>query len=386
MPPKLLFVVSEDWYFWSHRLPIARAAQRAGYEVVVAAHVGEHARKICNEGFRLIPLELNRGSYSPLEGLRTIRHLAQIYRTEQPDIVHNVAMKPILYGSIASLLRKDVGVVNAFAGLGYLVASRSMKARVLRLMVWNTLRFVLNRPNHYVLLQNKDDADLLMTGMNVRPEKITMIRGSGVDTNLFQATPEPVDRPMVLLASRMLWIKGIKEFVEAAYVLSKKGLAARFVLAGDSDAKNHSCVPRRQLLDWHASGVVEWWGRQEDMPRIYARSNLVCLPSHGGEGVPKVLVEAASSGRAVVCTDVPGCRDIVRHGINGLLVPVKNPLALAHAIETLTSDPNLRSEMGMRGRQIAIREFSQDEVGKQTLELYSKVLAASAPMATVISA
>lgn len=379
MPPKLLFVVSEDWYFWSHRLPVARVARGAGFEVVVAARAGDHAQKIRNEGFRLIPLPVTRGSYSPLEGVRAARYLAAIYRVEQPDIIHHVALKPILYGSFASLFRKDVCVINAFAGLGYLAASSSWKARILRLMIWNAFRLVLNRPNRYVLVQNKDDADLLVTRLNVRPERITIIRSSGVDVNRFQATQESFASPVVLLASRMLWIKGIQEFVEAARILSGKRLNARFVLVGDSDPDNHSCIPRQQLLDWQASKVIEWWGHQEDMPRIFEQSSLVCLPSHGGEGVPKVLVEAAASARAIVATDVPGCRDIVRHKVNGLLVQPRNAPALANAIEDLVRNPTLRWEMGVQGRQIVIREFSQDEVGKQTLELYHRILSSSAP-------
>lgn len=384
MSLKVLFVVTEDWYFWSHRLPIARAAQQAGYEVLVAARAGDHADKIRNEGFRLIPWQLSRGSYSPMGGLRAMRQLARIYSDEQPDIVHHVALKPILYGSLVSAFRKDMPVINAFAGLGYLGASPSLKARVLRLAIWQLFRFALNRPRHYVLVQNRDDEDLLVTKLNVDPEKITVIRGSGVDIDLFQPTPEPVARPVVLLASRMLWIKGIQEFVEAARLLWKSSLDARFVLAGDSDPENHSCVPRHQLMEWQASGIVEWWGQQLDMPRIFEQSNVVCLPSHGGEGVPKVLMEAAASGRAIVATDVPGCRDIVRDGVNGLLVQPKNVNALANAVEYLVKNPSRRSQMGIQGRQIVLREFSQDEVSRQTLKLYGRVLASSAPCPAVL--
>ncbi|HEY6970718.1 MAG TPA: glycosyltransferase family 4 protein [Candidatus Angelobacter sp.] len=379
MRPKLLFVVTEDWYFWSHRLPIARAALRAGYDVVVATRVSTYADRITTAGFRLIPLQLSRGSYSPREEFRSIGQLRSIYRQERPQIVHHVALKPILYGSIAALGQKEMKVVNAFAGLGYLAASSSMKARVLRPMVWSAMRFLLNRPQSHLLLQNREDKDVLMGKLKVPPEKITVIRGSGVNVEVFQPTTEPIGTPVVLLASRMLWIKGVQQFVAAAQMLRKKGLSPRFILAGDGDPNSPSCVPRQELLDWQNSGAVEWWGHNQDMTAVFRQANVVCLPSHGGEGVPKVLMEAAASGRAIITTDVPGCRDIVRDGVNGLLVPPKDVPALAHAIEKLLNDPPQREQMAIHGRNIAVTEFSEDVVVRQTLEMYSGLLGAAAP-------
>src|SRR5215472_9742022 len=372
MRPKLLFVVTEDWYFWSHRLPIARAALRAGYEVVVATRVSTYADKITTAGFRLIPLQLSRSSYSPREEFRSIRQLRSIYRVERPQIVHHVALKPILYGSIAASGQREMKVVNAFAGLGYLAASSSMKARMLRPMVWSAMRFLLNRPQSHLLLQNREDKDVLMGKLKVPPEKITLIRGSGVNVELFRPTTEPGGTPVVLLASRMLWIKGVQQFVAAAQRLRERGLSARFILAGDGDPNSPSCVPRQELLEWQNSGAVEWWGHNQDMPAVFRQANLVCLPSHGGEGVPKVLMEAAASGRAIVTTDVPGCRDIVRDGINGLLVQRKDPAALARAILQLANNSELRRQMALRGREIVVQEFSEDVVINQTLALYRR--------------
>ncbi len=374
MRPKLLFLVTEDWYFWSHRLPVARAALRSGYEVVVAARVSRYSQEIRDEGFRLVPLQLSRENYSPLHDIRAIRELKRIYRREQPDIVHHVALKPILYGSIAALSQKGVLVINALAGLGYLVASSSVKAWCLRQVVWNALRFLLNRPSSHVLLQNQEDRQLLITKLGIPPEKTTIIRGSGVDVNVFQPAPEPGGIPIVLLPSRMLWNKGIIDFVEAARLLRQKSMVARFVLAGDSDPGSPSAIPREKLIEWQNEGTVEWWGHQQSMPQTLQESTLVCLPSHGGEGVPKALIEAAASGRAIVTTDVPGCRDIVRHGINGLLVQPKNSAALAAAIEELIKDDGRRRQMGSHGREIAVNEFSQETVVEQTLALYEKLL------------
>jgi glycosyltransferase involved in cell wall biosynthesis len=374
MRPRLLLLITEDRFLWSHRLPIARAALQDGYEVIIATRVDGDAQRIRDEGFRLIPLHLARESYSLLNEFRAIRELREVYRAERPDIVHHIALKPVLYGSIAALGRNEIRVINALTGLGYLVTSSSLKARVLRVPIWNALRFLLNRPNHQVLLQNQEDKQLLVTKLKVCPERITIIQGSGVDMNLFRSAPEPVGTPIVLLASRMLWIKGITEFVAAADLLKRKGITARFVLAGDTDPNSPSAIPRQQLLNWQISGTVEWWGHQQEMPEIFRQVDLVCLPSQGGEGVPKVLIEAAASGRAIVTTDVPGCRDIVRQGINGILVPPRNAAALAEAIADMLKNPAIRLQMANRGREIAISEFSEDVVINQTLALYRELL------------
>jgi glycosyltransferase involved in cell wall biosynthesis len=356
--PKILFVVAEDWYFWSHRRPIASAALQNGYDVFVATRVGDCGEKIIEAGFRLIPLRLDRSSYSLFHELRTVSELRSIYRREKPDIVHHIALKPILYGSIAALGDRRMQVINAFAGLGYLVSSPSFKARMLKRVLWKMFRFLLNRPNSFLLLQNEEDRDLLVAEVGVPIDKTTIIRGSGVDVNEFQAIAEVPGVPIVLLSSRMLWIKGISDFVEAAKLLRARGVHARFVLAGDTDPGSPGAIPREKLQEWQNAGRVEWWGHQQSMSRMLQQSAIVCLPSHGGEGVPKALIEAAASERAIVATDVPGCRDIVRHGTNA----------------TLLNDPSLRAAMGRRGREIAVNEFSEQKVIQQTLALYRQLL------------
>jgi glycosyltransferase involved in cell wall biosynthesis len=377
--PKVLFVFADDRFFWSHRLPVAREALRNGYEVIIATGVYSHAQQIRDEGFRLIPLELIRKNRSLWKEWKAIQQLRRIYRTEQPDIVHHVAIKPVLYGSIASLGLAGIRTINALTGLGYLVASPSRKAAFLRMLIWRAFRFLLNRPNKRVLVENQDDRHLLVTKLKISPERVVITRGSGVNIDLFQPAPEPAGTPVATLASRMLWIKGIKEFVEAAQLLKAKGVAARFVLAGDTDLNNPSCVPRQQLLEWQNLGIVEWWGHQQDMPHVFKQASLVCLPSHGGEGVPKVLMEAAACGRAIVTTDVPGCREIVRQGVNGFVVPPGNALALAGAIENLLNDSAGRRQMAVRCREIAVDEFSEAAVVRHTLTLYSELLSSRSP-------
>jgi glycosyltransferase involved in cell wall biosynthesis len=369
---KIIFLIAEDWYFWSHRLSLARAALRNGYEVIIATRVSKHGQKILDEGFRLVPLSLSRESYSPLKELRTIIELRRLYGKERPDVVHQVALKPVLYGSIAALGRGNIKVINALAGLGYLVASSTLKARILRIGVWSAFGFLLRRSGSRVIFQNEEDRDAIITTLKVPPENTVLIRGAGVDLETFcPATQEPAGTPVVILPSRMLWNKGVKEFVEAARLLRAEGVKARFVMVGDTDSASPSGMPRQQLAAWHEEGAIEWWGRLEEMASVYQGATLVCLPSHGGEGVPKSLLEAAACGRAIVTTNVPGCRDVVHDNVNGLLVPAKNVTELATAIRRLLEDPILRYRMGIAGREIASREFSEQLVVKNTLLLYN---------------
>jgi len=367
---KIIFLIAEDWYFWSHRLPLARAARRNGYDVIIATRVSRHAQDILDEGFRLAPLQLCRESYSPFKELRAIIELRRLYGKERPDVVHQVALKPVLYGSIAALGRRNIRIINALAGLGYLVASSSLKARLLRIPVWGAFAFFLKRSGSKVIFQNDEDRNAITTRLKVPIANTVLIRGAGVNLEAFRPAQEPAGVPIVLLASRMLWNKGVREFVEAARSLRKQGIKARFVLVGDPDKASPSGIPRQQLTAWHKEGDVEWWGRREEMVSVYQEATIVCLPSHGGEGVPKSLLEAAACGRAIVTTNVPGCRDVVRNNVNGLLVPPKTVTELANAIRKLLEDPIERSRMGVAGRDIVSREFSEKSVVKNTLFLY----------------
>lgn len=374
MKSKIIFLVTEDWYFCSHRLPLAREARRKGFDVVVATRVTSHGKQIEDEGFKLVPIRMARSGKNPLKELATLWELVRIYKSERPDIVHHVAMKPVLYGSLAARVGKVPYVVNALAGMGYIFISNQWKAVLLRKFVSNAFRILLNRPNSRVILQNPDDRSLMVQSGVLNPKRIVLIRGSGVDTQAFSFTPEPVGVPVVVLASRMLWDKGVGEFVEAARLLRDKGVNARFILVGDTDTENPAAVPSSQLEAWNSSGVVEWWGRRDDMPKVFSESHIVCLPSYR-EGLPKVLIEAASCGRAIVATDVPGCREIVLHGENGLLVPPRKALELADALERLIADPALRRSLGEKGRQLAVAEFSIEKVVAETLAVYQELLA-----------
>lgn len=373
--PRLLFVVSEDWYFHSHRLPLAQAAIAAGFEVTLATRVGEHAEAITRAGIRVRPLGMQRRSVNPLRELLTLLELRRIVAEERPDIVHNVAIKPVLYGSIAARFAGRPKVVNTIAGMGYLFTSLNLRARVLRPVIEFALKMFLDNPSSRLIVQNPEDLQFLTRNGIVRSERVALIRGSGVDTRTFAPAAEPQNAPpVVMLASRMIRDKGIPEFAEAARMLRDEGIAARFVLVGAPDPQNPASMSENELRSLRERHGVEWWGSQGDMPAVLAAASIVCLPTTYGEGVPKVLLEAASCGRAIVATDVQGCREIVIDEVNGLLVPPSDAIAFATAIRRLLRDPDLRKRMGTRGRALVEDQFGIDKVTAATLSLYRNLL------------
>lgn len=371
----LLFLVTEDWYFCSHRLPIARAAQAAGLDVVVVTRVRKHGEQIRQEGFRLIALEQRRGALSPIADLGVLWKLIRIYRNERPDLVHHVALKPVLYGTLAARATHIPRVVNALGGLGYVFASGRVAARILRAVLAPVLRVVLSASTARirVIVQNPEDRQLLLQRVRLQQDSVKLIRGSGVDVARFMPVPEPAGVPIVALVSRMLWDKGIAETVEAARILEADGIPVRVVLVGAPDPENPRSVPESMLREWHESRVIEWWGRREDIPAVWARAHICVLPTYYGEGVPKTLLEAAACGRPIIATDAPGCREIVHGGENGILVPPKDPAALAEAMKRLIKDPQLRMRFGQFGRRLVEKDFSEEVVVAQTVQIYQSL-------------
>ena len=376
--PRMLYVVNSDWFFLSHRLRLAQAARAAGLAVTVVAPDTGRAADILKEGFGFVRLPLCRSGTAISGELRTLAFLIRLYRRLTPDIVHHVTPKPVLYGSVAARLRGSAAVVNAITGLGYAFSSRD------RILLRHTVRLLYRLAlggisRHRAVFQNPDDrAEFLSLGL-VPEHQTALIRGAGVDCAEFHPTPEPDGTPVVLLASRMIWDKGIREFVEAARLVNRPARRARFRLVGASDSQNPTAVPTAQLQAWDRDGLVEYCGHRNDMPQVLAEANLAVLPSYYREGLPKSLLEAAAAGRAVITTDAPGCREAVKPGITGLLVPPRNAEALAAAISDLLDDPSRRARMGRAGREMALGEFANEIVIRQTMAVYRDLLGARWP-------
>lgn len=379
--PRLLFVVNVDWFFLSHRLPLARAAREAGFEVVVAAADTGKAEAIRQEGLGFVPIPISRKSINPFNEARILVFLTRLYRRLRPDLVHHVTIKPVLYGSLVARLVGHIAVVNAVSGLGY-TFSLGGRARILRPLVKTLYSLALQSSRSRTIFQNPDDRDRFVRMGLVRREQAVLIRGSGVDCSRFRVAPEPEGDPIVMLPSRMLWDKGVGEFLEVARLVRAAHPKVRFVLVGSPDEGSSTAVPVSRLESWAREGVLEWWGHREDMPALLSQASIVVLPTTYPEGVPKVLLEAAASARAIVATDVPGCREIVRHEVNGLLVPPYDTAALARAIQVLLRSPELRERLGNTGREIAVTEFAEEIVVEQTLSLYRELLPAAWPRST----
>lgn len=368
---KLLLFITEDYYVVSHRLPLAVAAQADGYDVTIVARERNCGDVIRRAGLRLIPLENARSSLNLFSDLRMVARLIALYRREQPDIAHHVAMKPILYGSLAAKTVRRARVVNAIAGMGWLFTSQQGHARWLKPIVKRALKRLT--ASGLTIVQNPDDHAMLVE-LGLDPGRIRLIPGAGVDLEVFRPTAAPSGPPTVVMATRLLWDKGVAEFIAAARLLRARRVDARFVLAGAPDPLNPASVSADDVRGWTKEGVIEYVGYVADMPGLLARAHVVCLPSYR-EGLPKSLIEAAAAGRAIVTTDVPGCREAVRDGYNGFLVPPRSTNDLAMALERLIVDPVLRNEMGRHGRALAELRFGQDTIIRQTLAVYDELTA-----------
>lgn len=370
---KILFLITEDWYFLSHRLCLARACRDRGWDVVVATQINDDRDTIEKEGLRIAPITIKRSGKNPIAELRTLFQIIGIYRRERPDIVHQVALKPVIYGSLAAMAAGRPIVINALAGMGHVFTAGHLAVRLMRGFVRGLFRFCLRGGKTWLILQNEDDAGTFVKEGFVAPERLSLIRGSGVDPEQFHPTPEPEGEIVAAIVSRMLKDKGIHEAVEAARILKARGTGLRLRLVGDPDPQNPSSIAPETLRQWADEGIVEWLGHRTDIDRIWAQAHIALLPSYR-EGLPKALIEAAACGRPIVTTDVPGCREIVKHGENGLLVPARESGPLADALETLVKSPETRRRMGDAGRAAIEKDYTEDKVVQATLDLYDRAL------------
>jgi glycosyltransferase involved in cell wall biosynthesis len=372
--PILLIVVNTASFFLSHRLPIAQAAVRCGFDVHVATARSDASDAVVSQGFAHHEIPLTRSGKNPARELFSLCAIFQLMRRLKPDIVHLVTIKPVLYGGLAARLAGIPGVVVAISGLGSLFVESGLQRRAVRTIVEAIYRSALKHRNLRVIFQNGEDKRILTDLGAVRSSDSVLIPGSGVDLELYPLSPESDGVPVISFAARLLKEKGVVEFVEAARILRRDGYNARFLLIGEPDIGNPSSVTRDDLEAWGKEGVVELLGYRVDIPALFKLSNIIVLPSYYGEGLPKVLIEAAACGRAVVTTDHPGCRDAIEPGVTGLLVPPRDPSSLAKALKDLLDNPDRRFAMGEAGRELATRRFDLGEVVATHIRIYQELL------------
>ena len=374
MPPRILFVVNCPAFFISHRLPLALAAKQEGYDVHVATMPGEAIDRITVLGLSHHTIPLSRSGTNPLKELLVFIAICKLFHQLKPSVVHLVTIKPVLYGGVAARLFGVPGVVAAISGLGFVFIAKGFQASLIRKVVKSLYRLVFARKNLCVIFQNNDDRNgFVKTGI-LANEKAVLIRGSGVELGNYTSNIKHSNHLIVTMAARLLRDKGVNEFVEAACTIGNQGNKVRFLLAGDIDPQNPATVTESELNSIRDEGCVELLGYREDISELFADSSIVVLPSYR-EGLPKVLIEAAAAGCAVVTTDVPGCREAIEPGVTGLLVPVCDAKALASAIQRLIEDDDLRQSMGKAGRRFAEKEFSIDKIVKAHLDIYRMLLA-----------
>lgn len=369
--PVLVYLVTEDWYFLSHRLPMALAARRAGYHVHVAAHLNGSGIGIEQHGFTLHQLNWRRGSMNPLDLVSIVRQVRALYRKLGPALVHHVALQPSVIGSLAAVGLPMIRL-NALAGLGFGFTSPSFKARMIRPVLAALLRWILKDPRAAALVQNPDDSEAI--GMlGVPKERIFLIPGSGIDIDKLTPLPEPEGQITAAFVGRLLGDKGIRTLVAAHDLLTAQGAPIRLLIVGERDPANPASVPAAEIAQWKRKSGIDVLGYVLDVHSIWKQAHIAVLPSRR-EGLPKTLLEAAACGRPIIATDVPGCREIARNDVNALLVPPDDPVALARAIKRLADDGALRQHFGEAGRRLVEAEFSSGTIGRQTVALYDRLL------------
>ncbi len=370
---KILFIVTEDWYFISHRLNLAKLAISKGYEVSLLTKISAHENYINSFGINVIDWPIERSSRNPIKELKSFYHIVKIVRRAKPDLLHAVAIKPVFYTIISKLFFNKKGIVLALAGLGFIFRSKKFSAKFMRFFVVWMFRLFLIGDDVRLIVQNKDDLQLLMNLKILTHDKIRLIRGAGVNTDDFYSKNLLRDNLLVILPGRMLWDKGVGDFMRCAKRFSNEKVEVRFALIGEPDIHNPESVSLTHIKEWENLGFIEYWGRQENMLEVYNKADLVCFPSYH-EGLPKALLEAASCELPIVAYDVPGSREVVIDNENGFLVPFKDEDALFIALMKLVVNPKLRRRMGLVGRQIVLENFTEDKITSETIDVWEEVI------------
>jgi len=369
----LLIVVNEAWFFNSHRLSFALFAKQNGYDVHIAANGDDKSvLKIKESGLKFHNIPFKRSSTNIFIESLTLLKLIKLYINVKPDIVHHVTIKPIFYGGIAARITSVPFVVNAISGLGFVFIKTGLLASLRKKIISFFYKRMFKRKNVRVIFQNPDERNLLLKNNLVSKEHSFLIKGAGVDLDIFSPNFNFKENvPTVVLSARMIWDKGIKEYVNAAIILRERGVKAKFILVGAIDYDYPRFVEEKFLKEWSQDGIVNWLGYCDNINEIYQKSSIVCMPSFYSEGIPKSLIEAAACGKPIVTTDMPGCREIVKNNFNGILVKPKDEISLANALEVLINDFDLRFEFGTNGRRMAEEEYGADMINRMTLSVYT---------------
>ena len=368
---KLVILINNLSFFCSHRLPIVEAAKNKKFNIIIG--YGERGdvnpSELEKKGFKVCFVPIKRGSINLFKDLQSMFYIWRFLKKEKPDIVHLVTIKPYLYGGVIARLTGVPSLVSAVSGLGTLFVHKNLKSKFLKFLLYPMYLLAFNHLNQIVVFQNKDDAKVLISWGVIKSHKVRFIKGSGVRLKNFTNLDDRKGMPTVCFAARLLVDKGVYEFVSAASLLKNRGVKARFFLAGDLDINNPTGLTNDDLKKIKEDGCVEILGFQKDIPSLYSQSHIICLPSYR-EGFPKSLMEAAAAARAVVTTDVPGCRDAIIPNKTGLIVPARNYVALADAIQVLIENPEKRRAMGNAGRKLAEKEFKIENIVEEHLKIY----------------
>lgn len=366
----LLYLVTEDWYFLLHRLPMAQAAARAGYEVHVATRVNKDRRTIEDLGFAVHPLNWRRGSLNPLDIISIVREVRRLYGRLKPDVIHHVALQSAVIGSLAST-GMSLAQLSSFFGLGSAFSSPQLKARMVSAALKLVLPRLTNRPRTIVTVENGDDKAVL-SAIGLRPDRIFVLPGSGVDTHRLLPLAEPDGAVTAAFVGRLLEEKGIRTLIAAHDLLANRGIQLRLLIAGKPDPANPTSIPPEEIERWKSRLGIAVMGYVSDISSVWASAHFAVLPSRG-EGLPMSLLEAAACGRPLVATDVAGCREIARPEVNALLVPRDDPSSLADTMARMTGDSELRRRFGQASRAIVETEYSSEIVSRDVESLYNRL-------------
>lgn len=369
MHSKILYIVNVDWFFISHRLPIAIEAKNHGYDVHIACAVTDCSDYLKGLGFVIHELPLSRSGVDVFSELKLIYIIYNLIRKVSPEILHMITIKPVLYGGLISRFFSVKKRIASISGLGYVFISQNIRARFLKFFIVKFYRMGLSKNNAFVIFQNNSDQELFLKEKIISKKQAFLIRGSGVNLLDYKYYPEPKGKPVVMFLARLLKDKGLVEFLESARLLKSKDIDARFVLVGDIDLHNPNSITKEELSLYIKDGTVEAWGHSKHVQEIIPKSNIMVLPSYR-EGLPKSLIEAAACGRAVITTDVPGCRDAIEKDVTGLLVEPKNVKSLADAIFLLLHNDELREQFGLAGRKLAEQHFDIKDVVNKHMDIY----------------